>query len=156
MFNFNTTKKQNEPNLNTAIAGGGNTSQATQKTGAPANQDALINSRIEEIEAQRREFMKKMPDFDMKAELQNPQFAAYVVKNRLTIEEAYFLVHRDELIGMAVSEALSRMAARRDRIAENGAGKNNAVSVKKNPKEMSDKEIDAIIERVRNGEKITF
>ena len=51
---------------------------------------------------------------------------------------------------------MNRAAMRRDRIQENGTGKNSPASVKKNPKDMSDKEIDEIIERVRNGEKISF
>lgn len=153
MFNFSANKKQSEPNLNTAAVGA--ESKMAAQTGA-APQEAAINSQIEEIEAQRREFMKKKPDFDMKAELNNPQFVNYVWKNKLTVEEAYFLAHREEVIGEAVSEALSRMAERRDRITENGAGKTGAASIKKNPKEMSDKEIDSIIERVRNGEKISF
>ena len=160
MFNFNTTKKQNEPNLNTAAVG------AQKREAAPANtmpgreggqmQNGYINSQIEQIEAQRREFMKKNPDFDMKSEMQNPQFVEYVWKNKLSVEDAYFLVHREELIEKAVAEALRRIEARRGRISENGAGKNSPAVVKKNPKEMSDKEIDSIIERVRNGEKISF
>ncbi|MEE1047756.1 MAG: hypothetical protein U0M60_10060 [Clostridia bacterium] len=160
MFNFNTTKKQNEPNLNTAAVG------AQKREAAPVNtmpgreggqmQNGYINSQIEQIEAQRREFMKKNPDFDMKSEMQNPQFVEYVWKNKLSVEDAYFLVHREELIEKAVAEALRRIEARRGRISENGAGKNSPAVVKKNPKEMSDKEIDSIIERVRNGEKISF
>lgn len=160
MFNFNTGKKQSEPNLNTAAVGARNreiSKQQPMTQGAGGqNQDAYINAQLEEIEAQRREFMRKNPDFDMKSEMQNPQFVAYVWKNKLSVEDAYFLVHRDEVIEKAVAEALGRIEARRGRIAENGAGKNSPASVKKNPKEMSDKEIDSIIERVRNGEKISF
>ena len=113
MFNFNTTKKQNEPNLNTAAVG------AQKREAAPVNtmpgreggqmQNGYINSQIEQIEAQRREFMKKNPDFDMKSEMQNPQFVEYVWKNKLSVEDAYFLVHREELIEKAVAEALRRI-----------------------------------------------
>lgn len=156
MFNFTANKKQTEPNLNTAVTGAGSADKAVPKATEATNTDSRINARIEEIEAQKQEFMKKKPDFDMKAEMQNPQFVNYVWRNRLTIEEAYFLVHREEILKEAVSESLSRMALRRDRIAENGAGKNSPASLKKNPKEMTDKEIDSIIERVRNGEKISF
>ncbi len=154
MFNFNTGKKQNEPTLNTAVFGGTSASQKT--TASNGEGDAYIDSRIKEVELQRLEFMKKNPEFDMKSELQNPSFKQYLWGNNLSVEDAYFLAHRDEIVTEAVKEALTRRDARKNRISENGAGKNSPAVVKKNPKEMSDKEIDAIIERVQNGEKISF
>lgn len=160
MFNFTTTKKQNEPNLNTAILGGQNSAGTKAEGGAADANDergeAYINSRINEIEAQKAELLKKNPDFDMKAELENPAFVSYVWKNGLTVEEAYFLAHRDEIIEVTAKKALGRMMERQNRISENGAGKNSPAVVKKNPKEMSDREIDDVIERVQKGERITF
>lgn len=172
MFNFNTSKRSAEPNLNTAAAAGAGGAIAPQNDmgGVPAASygaeqggmtadlanDSQITSKIEGIEAQRREIMKRNPDFDMKAEMQNPQFVEHIWRMGLPVEDAYFLVHRDEIISDAVNSALERISMRRSRIAENGAGKNSPAVVKKNPKEMSDKEIDDIIERVQNGEKISF
>ncbi len=115
-----------------------------------------IKQRMEEIEAQRIAFQQKAPDFDMKAELENPDFVNYVWGKGLTVEEAYFLVHREELLEQARMEAMEELASRRARIQENGAAKNRPAIAKKNPKDLSDKEIDAIIERAKNGEKITF
>ncbi len=154
MFNFTANKKQSEPNLNTAVVGAGGADKTAPKR--TPEEEAYANARIKELESQLQEFAKQNPDFDMTAEMDNPQFVKYVWRNGLTIEEAYFLAHRDEILQEAVSESYTRMANRRDRIAENGAGKNSPASVKKNPKEMSDEEVDAIIERVRNGEKISF
>ena len=159
MFNFTTTKKQNEPTLNTAILGGNNSAGTKAGGTTPAGNDereAYINARVNEIEAQRVAFLKKNPDFDLKAEMENPEFKNYILQNGLTIEDAYFLAHRDEIIEGAAKEALKRMTERQNRISENGAGKNSPAVVKKNPKEMSDKEIDDIIERVQNGERISF
>ena len=158
MFNFNTGKRQSEPTMNTAINGGSGSAPNPSKEAAPKNsqQEAYINSRINEIESQRQEFMKKKPDFDMKSEMENPAFVNYVWKNGLSIEDAYFLTHREEIIEDGIKEAMNRMAIRRSRISENGAGKNSPAVVKKNPKDMTDKEIDSIIDRVRNGEKISF
>ncbi len=141
MFNFNTTKRQ--PNLNSVVKG------------AEEN-DASVNTKALEIDSQRREFEKKNPEFNMKAEMENKDFVNYILKNGLSVEDAYFLTHRDEIIKGAAEQAVNRLNIRRDRIAENGAGKNSPASVRKNPKDMSDKEIDSIIERVRNGEKISF
>lgn len=160
MFSFTTTKKQNEPTLNTAILGGQNSAGAKTEGSAIGTTDergeAYINARINEIEAQKAAFLKKNPDFDMKAEMENPAFINYVWKNGLTVEEAYFLAHRDEIIEAAAKETLKRMVERQNRISENGAGKNSPAVVKKNPKEMSDKEIDDVIARVQKGERITF
>lgn len=172
MFNFNTNKRNAEPNMNTAMRtsgsgnmqsrGGGRTAdmnavpQEQMQNGMNDEQRAFIKARAEELENQRRDFMRKRPDFDLEAEMQNPDFAKYVLAMGLSIEDAFYLVHRDEIIQEEIQTALNRLAVRRDRISENGAGKNSPAVVKKNPKDMSDKEIDAIIERVRNGEKISF
>lgn len=148
MFNFNTQKERPESDAKPV-----NNNKASN---TDSDKEAFINAKIDEIEAQRIEFMKKEPSFDMKAEMENPDFVNYVWKNGLSIEDAYFLVHRDEIIEKGVKSAMERIAAKRNRISENGAGKNSPASVRKNPKDMSDKEIDSIIERVRNGEKISF
>ncbi len=128
-------------------------SAPVQGTGA---ENPYLNQRTREIEAQRIAFQQKNPDFDMKAELQNPAFVRYVFQNNLSVEEAFFLVHREEILETAKAEALEEFSARRSRIPENGATKNRPAIAKKNPKDLSDKEIDAIIERAKNGEKISF
>lgn len=156
MFSF--SNRHQEENLPTSPTGGG-----TLKTsGAPASKEAVLpqnefmEKRAIEIEEQRKEFLKKKPDFDMKAELENEVFLEYLVKHGLSVEDAYFLAHREELIEEAAFEYVERIMERKNRIPENGAGKNSPVSVKPNPKDFSDKEIDEIIEKVRNGEKISF
>ncbi len=120
-----------------------------------AQREAFINSKVQELEKQHLEFMKKNPEFDMKAEMENPVFKNYVLGSGLSIEDAYILTHKEEILG-ALAKKTAKRTAMSDRIAENGAGKNSPASVKKNPKDMSDKEIDAIIERVNRGEKISF
>lgn len=172
MFNFNTNKRNAEPSMNTAMRTNGSGNMPSRQGGQAANinavpqngmqngmdfeQQAFIRARAEELENQRRDFMRKRPDFDLETEMQNPEFAKYVLAMGLSIEDAFYLVHKDEIIQEEIQAALNRLAARRERISENGAGKNSPAVVKKNPKDMSDKEIDAIIERVRNGEKISF
>lgn len=172
MFNFNTNKRNAEPSMNTAMRTNGSGNMSNRQGGQAANinavpqnvmqngmdseQQAFIRARAEELENQRRDFMRKRPDFDLETEMQNPEFAKYVLAMGLSIEDAFYLVHKDEIIQEEIQAALNRLAARRERISENGAGKNSPAVVKKNPKDMSDKEIDAIIERVRNGEKISF
>ena len=152
MFNFNTAKRREEPNLNTAAVG----AVDDKETPMSNDNDDFINARVDEIEKQRVEFLRKNPDFDIRSEMENPDFVNYVWKMGLSVEDAYFLAHRDEIIEQAVKNAIGKMSARRNRITENGAGKISPAVVKKNPKDLSDKEVDSIIDRVRNGEKISF
>lgn len=115
-----------------------------------------IERRVDEIEAQRLAFLRKNPDFDMKTEMQNPKFVNYVWGKNLDLEDAFFLTHREEILEQVRAEALEELTRRRERIPENGAGKNRPAIAKKNPGDLTDKEIDAIIERAKKGEKITF
>lgn len=147
MFNFS-NKHQEE------MAPGTISNKATMSE--IPSQDEFTKKRVAEIEEQRKAFLQKKPDFDMKAELNNEEFVNYIWRNSLSVEDAYLLVHRDEIIEKAAQETANRMLERRNRISENGAGKATPASIKPNPKDMSDKEIAEIIEKVRNGEKISF
>lgn len=114
--------------------------------------EEYINRRTAEIDAQVRDFARKNPGFDIRRELENSKFCTYVWGNGLSIEDAYYLVHRTD--GAA---APGRNAEPEKRIAENGTSKpGGSGMVKKNPEDMSDEEIDDIIKRVRKGEKISF
>lgn len=156
MFNFTNTNKPRQQELSAAPASSQNLSGSTLQNQNLTSMEALAEQKAQEIEAQRIAFTQKNPGFDMKAEMENPAFKKYLWGNGLTVEEAYFLAHREELLENARAEALESLAERQDRIVENGAAKNRPAIAKKNPKDLTDKEIDAIIERVRNGEKITF
>ncbi len=109
------------------------------------------NARIEE---ERKVFSQKNPDFDMKAELQNPQFVEYVWGKGLSVEDAYLLCHKEELLEHKTQETIPEK--KQERVMENGAEKSRPAIARKNPKDLSDKEIDAIIDRVKKGETITF
>ncbi len=157
MLGFNTIKRQIAPNMNSAVNGGNSAAQSYTEEGAmdAAQREAYINSKVQEIEKQHLEFLKKNPEFDMRAEMENLDFKNYVLNVGLSVEDAYILTHKEEILG-ALANKTAKRSAMSDRIAENGAGKNSPASVKKSPKDMSDKEIDAIIERVSRGEKISF
>jgi hypothetical protein len=142
---------------------GNNERQPVIGNAAPIQQEvaqnpetAAMDKRNAEIEAQRQAFAAKNPDFDMQAEMKNPAFINYIWGNGLSIEDAYFLVHREEILESARNEATNALLQRQTRVLENGAAKNRPAIAKKNPSNLSDKEIDAIIERAKNGETITF
>ena len=150
MFNFTTgqkTRQQSETEI---------PAKDESKTPVKRELDPQMEARIDEIEKQRLEFSRKNPDFDMKKEMENPDFVNYVWGKGLTVEEAYFLVHREEILEQSRQEATDTLLERKKRMVENGAGKNRPAIAKKNPKDLSDKEVDDIIERVRRGEKVSF
>ena len=157
MLGFGTNKRQSVPNMNSVVNGANSAASNYKEEGNfdNAQREAYINSKVQELEEQCLEFLKKNPNFDMRAEMENPVFKNYVLGCGLSIEDAYILTHKEEIFGALANKTAKRSAVS-DRIAENGAGKNSPVSVKKNPKDMSDKEIDAIIARVNRGEKISF
>lgn len=116
---------------------------------SPESLEAYISRRNEEIDAQVAEFSRKNPNFDIRRELNNPDFCTYVWGNGLSVEDAYYLVHRND------RQANSAVPERR--IAENGTARpGGSGMLKKNPSELSDEEIDDIVRRVRKGEKISF
>lgn len=151
MFNFATGQKSRQQS-ETEIPAKAYEEKAPEKK----ELDSRMEARIDEIEKQRLEFARKNPDFDMKKEMENPDFVKYVWGKGLTVEEAYFLVHREELLEQSRQETVNALSERRQRILENGAGKNRPAIAKKNPRDLSDKEVDEIIERVRRGEKVSF
>lgn len=76
-----------------------NAQQMGQFAGYGEDQQDLqdyINKRTSEIDAQVKEFSEKNPNFDMRREMQNPKFCNYVWGNGLSIEDAYYLCHREE------------------------------------------------------------
>lgn len=151
MFNFTTAQNARQK---TELQESGKNQQAEMP--AKKEIDPKMEARIDEIEKQRLEFSRKNPDFDMKKEMENPDFIKYVWVKGLTVEEAYFLVHREEILEQSNQASEKAMAERKARMIENGAGKNHPAIAKKNPKDLSDKEVDDIIERVRRGEKVSF
>ena len=92
----------------------------------------------------------------MREEIKNSEFIDYLWDNNLSVEDAFLLVHRDDIMDQVRTEAIKEFNARSNRIPENGAGKNRPAIASKNPKDLSDEEIDDIIERAKNGERITF
>lgn len=147
MFNFTNTKgRQDAP-----------VQPQPQAAAMPQQADPAVEQRLTEIEAQRVAFSRKNPAFDMKQEMDNnPAFVNYVWWNNLTVEEAYFLTHREELLEEAHQEGIKSALSRKTRVVENGTSKSRPAIAKKNPKDLTDKEIDAIIQRAKNGETITF
>jgi len=95
---------------------------------------ALYRRHFQELERQAEELKTVFPDFDLRRELRNPVFARMTAPGvGLSVEDAYYAVHRRELHNAAIQAAKRQVSnaiatgARRPR--ENGlAGQAPAVS----------------------------
>ncbi len=138
-----------------APAGGNHAVYQPQPERQNSELEAYISKRTSEIDAQVEEFSRRNPDFDIRRELQNPKFCNYVWGNGLSVEDAYYLTHREDSQTADTGSGQSREPEKR--VTENGTSKTGGAGmVKKNPEDMSDDEVDDIIRRVRKGEKISF
>lgn len=107
-----------------------------------------------QVRKQAEQFAQRFPGFQVEAEMKNPAFREYIWAKGLSVEEAYLLTHKDEIL-----EQLQQMVAgqnTRARIPENGTGRIYPATTRPNFAEMSDEELDAIAARVQKGERISF
>ncbi len=117
------------------------------------SQNANINgyegskARFYEIKKQADEYQKKNPSFNMAEEMQNRNFCYLVFKLGVSVEDAYFLVHKEEIL---------KERENGNRITENGAFKNQGIQTKLNPEKFSDEDVAKILDRIQDGESITF
>lgn len=103
------------------------------------------------------------PGFNMAAECQNPDFAR-MLESGVSMEAAYRAVHFEELSQglmertevVAQKKVADTIRSGAARPSENGAGKGTAAKMNADVASLTDEQMDAIIERVRNGEHITF
>lgn len=105
----------------------------------------------------------KYADFDLKKEMQNPEFANYL-KAGIPMQKAYEAIHMDELLTHAMHTAAS--AARNDvtadimargrRPGENGLNSQSAADVRTEVNNLSSTQIRDFMTRAERGEKIKF
>ena len=103
------------------------------------------------------------PNFDLETELQNEDFCS-LLRNRVNVQTAYEVIHKDEIIPAAMQVAAQQAAekvtaavrANAARPAENGS-KGSAASVGKiDVANMTNEQMDDIRKRVLRGERITL
>lgn len=107
---------------------------------------------------------KAYPDFDLQAELQNPQFAELLQNTNITVRGAYEAVHHSEMMEAAVKRTSARtkdsvakaIIAGAKRPAENGLMRSPAASGVTSVANMTTKERHELIARAARGEKIRF
>lgn len=134
-----------------------------------AEEEAKARQHSQEIYAnwlkEAEDFSQKyaIKDFDLAVETQNPEFTR-MLANGIGIETAYKAIHFDDMLGGAmaatadnVSKALAnRVSSRAERPSENGIDQGNSSIFKQDVNKLNDADIEEIIKRVKNGEKISF
>lgn len=123
-----------------------------------------LNEHIANLQKQAIELKQKYPEFDLRKELDNQRFARMTAPDQMfSLEEAYELIHRDEIKENIRQAALqtsrqqisNAIQSNRSRPAEGGASKSNNASVQTfNYKNATKEQREALKSRIRSGEKV--
>ena len=99
------------------------------------------------------------PDFNLQAELENPEFGK-LLQRGIPMEHAYKLLHHDELIKAAETAAAEKISksvnSRSSRPDENGLGNQSNVSMANDVHKLTKKERAELAKRAARGERISF
>ena len=110
---------------------------------------------------QAEETRKVYPDFDLRAEMNNPKFLD-LLRSNIDVRTAYEVIHKDDIIRGAMQftaqtvekKVAKSVAANRARPAENGMGSGSAAVVKSDPSLWTKEDRREVARRVARGEKI--
>lgn len=103
------------------------------------------------------------PSFDLRAELNNPQFVN-LLRSNVDVRTAYEVLHKDEIIPAAMQftaktveqKLTNKIMSGGARPMENGMNSQSAAVVKSDVSQLSKADRQEIIRRVQRGEKIRF
>lgn len=110
-----------------------------------------------------REAQEMFPDFDLDAEMENPQFMDLIGAG-ISPKDAYTTCHLDEIVSGAISYAVNRaqektindIRARGTRPLENGASSQATASAKIDVSKLTPAQMDELEARAARGEIITL
>ena len=103
------------------------------------------------------------PSFDLRAEMQNPQFVN-LLRSNIDVRTAYEVIHKDDIIAGAMQftakkveqNITNKIIANGARPSENGTSSQSAVIVKNDVHNLTRAERAEIVKRVQRGAKIEF
>ena len=103
------------------------------------------------------------PSFDLRAEMQNPQFVN-LLRSNIDVRTAYEVIHKDEIIPAAMrftakaveQKITNKIIANGARPAENGNSSQGASVTKSDVSQLTKADRAEIARRVARGEKISF
>lgn len=121
--------------------------------------EQLIQGWIEEA----KELKAIVPEFDLKAELQNDRFA-YFLNSGFSVSDAYKMTHVDEYAAAKAAQAmketedrvLREIKANKMRPTEGAASSSAAVRVKKAVSDLTLTDTERLIAEAKKGKKITL
>lgn len=106
---------------------------------------------------------EQYPDFDLNAEVENPQFTA-MLQSGVDLKHAYEVIHMDDIVANTAKNVMNTsakavtdtIAARGMRPKENAGSDNSSAVYKRDVSSLTAKEREEIARRVARGEKISF
>lgn len=127
---------------------------------ARENADRLYQRWLQQAETVKQIY----PSFDLQQELQNPAFLDLLKSPNIDVRTAFEAIHHDEVISNAMQftaktvekKIANKIAANGARPQENGLSSQSAALVKSDVSQLTKADIDEVIRRVQQGEKISF
>lgn len=103
------------------------------------------------------------PSFDLRAEMNNPQFID-LLKANIDVRTAYEVIHKDDIIPAAMQftaktveqKLTKKIIANGARPTENGISSQSSVVTKSDVSQLSKADIAEVMRRVARGERISF
>lgn len=112
-----------------------------------------------EWDAQVPEVQAIYPNFDMQEEIYNDRFM-HLLTQGWNVKQAYEATHVEDIVKAKAAAAAKDTAARikngQNRPIENGAGNMTPGVQSVNPANLSEHEMEALVERIKRGERISF
>lgn len=113
---------------------------------------------------QAEEAKKFFPNLDLATEMKDERFRDLLRTNIIDVKTAYQVLHQDEIIGGAMQytaqtvekKVTDKIRANGNRPVENGISSQSAAVVKTDVSQFTDADMDEIIRRVRNGDRIVL
>ena len=131
-----------------------------------AQEELGIQNHLRKLAMQGEQLKQTFPDFDLRKELNNNDFRRLTSPAvGLSVEDAYFLLHRNELMPQVMAAGVKTAQQRiAQSLQANGArpmegamqGNSTAADVHISPKNMTREQRQALKDRARMGEKIVL
>lgn len=120
-------------------------------------------AKINRIAQQANELKALYPEFDLRTELANPEFAK-MVNNDIPLRQAYEVMHIDEMVNGAARTAAQRaeqntvakIKSKSSRPTENGTSSASGAVIKSDVKSLTKADRAEIARRAARGERISF
>lgn len=122
------------------------------------------NEMYAQWDAEADELRESMPNFDLGAEIQNNDSFANLIDNGVSVKDAFFATHANEILAGLSNESsadakrdvVNNIKTRAARPPENGMRHNPATTRKLDPSQFTDDDLDRILNDVQNGKPFTL